>query len=50
MQGRFAPEQLAANTEQAMAVSAREAELELLTLDVQLVEASGPGAVPRCHA
>jgi hypothetical protein len=31
MQGRFAPEQVAANTEQAMAVAAREAELELLT-------------------
>jgi hypothetical protein len=32
MQSRFAPEQVAANTEQAIAVSAREAELELLTL------------------
>ena len=30
--GRFAPEQVAANTQQAIAVSAREAELELLTL------------------
>lgn len=32
MLGRFAPEQVAANTEQAIAVAAREAELELLTL------------------
>jgi len=32
MQGRFAPEQIAANTEVAIAVAAREAELELLTL------------------
>jgi hypothetical protein len=32
MQGRFAPEQLAANTELAIAAAAREAELELLTL------------------
>jgi hypothetical protein len=32
MQGRFAPEQVAANTEQAIAIAAREAELELLTL------------------
>jgi hypothetical protein len=32
MFGRFAPEQVAANTEQAIAVAAREAELELLTL------------------
>jgi hypothetical protein len=32
MQSRFAPEQLAADTEQAMSISAREAELELLTL------------------
>jgi hypothetical protein len=31
MQGRFAPEQVAANTEQAISVAAREAELELLT-------------------
>ncbi len=31
MQSRFAPEQVAANTQQAIAVSAREAELELLT-------------------
>jgi hypothetical protein len=32
MQGRFAPEQVAANTDLAIAVAAREAELELLTL------------------
>jgi hypothetical protein len=32
MQSRFAPEQVAANTQQAVAVTAREAELELLTL------------------
>ena len=32
MQGRFAPEQIAANTDAAIAVAAREAELELLTL------------------
>ncbi|HUD18583.1 MAG TPA: major capsid protein [Acidimicrobiales bacterium] len=32
MQSRFAPEQVAANTQQAIAVSARQAELELLTL------------------
>ena len=32
MQSRFAPEQIAANTQQAVAISAREAELELLTL------------------
>ena len=32
MESRFAPEQVAANTQQAIAVSAREAELELLTL------------------
>jgi hypothetical protein len=32
MQGRFAPEQLAANTDLGIAVAAREAELELLTL------------------
>jgi hypothetical protein len=32
MQSRFAPEQVAANTEQAMAVTARQAELNLLTL------------------
>ena len=32
MQSRFAPEQVAANTQQAIAVSAREAELNLLTL------------------
>jgi hypothetical protein len=32
MQGRFAPEQIAANTDQAIAIAAREAELELLTL------------------
>ena len=32
MFGRFAPEQVAANTEQALSVAAREAELELLTL------------------
>jgi hypothetical protein len=32
MQGRFAPEQLAANTEIAMSIAAREAELETLTL------------------
>ena len=32
MQSRFAPEQVAANTEQAIATAAREAELELLTL------------------
>ena len=32
MFGRFAPEQIAANTEQALAVAAREAELEILTL------------------
>jgi hypothetical protein len=31
MQARFAPEQLAANTQQALAVSARQAELQLLT-------------------
>jgi hypothetical protein len=31
MQGRFAPEQVAANTELALAAAAREAELELLT-------------------
>jgi hypothetical protein len=31
MQGRFAPEQVAANTDQAIAVAAREAELNLLT-------------------
>ncbi|MDE1904828.1 MAG: major capsid protein [Rhodospirillales bacterium] len=31
MESRFAPEQVAANTQQAIAVSAREAELELLT-------------------
>jgi hypothetical protein len=32
MQGRFAPEQIAANTDLAIAVAARDAELELLTL------------------
>lgn len=32
MSARFAPEQVAADTEQAIAISAREAELELLTL------------------
>jgi len=32
MQGRFAPEQVAANTDLALSVAAREAELELLTL------------------
>jgi hypothetical protein len=32
MQGRFAPEQIAANTDVAIASAAREAELELLTL------------------
>ena len=32
MQSRFAPEQIAANTDLAIAVAAREAELELLTL------------------
>jgi hypothetical protein len=32
MESRFAPEQVAANTQQAIASSAREAELELLTL------------------
>jgi len=32
MQSRFAPEQVAANTQQAMAISAREAELNLLSL------------------
>jgi hypothetical protein len=32
MQSRFAPEMVAANTEQAIATAAREAELELLTL------------------
>lgn len=32
MQGRFAPEQIAANTNVAIAAAAREAELELLTL------------------
>ncbi len=32
MQGRFAPEQIAANTDVALAVAAREAELELQTL------------------
>jgi hypothetical protein len=32
MAARFAPEQIAANTQQAIAISAREAELELLTL------------------
>ncbi|HEV3265006.1 MAG TPA: major capsid protein [Acidimicrobiales bacterium] len=32
MSARFAPEQVAANTQQAIAISAREAELELLTL------------------
>ena len=32
MQGRFAPEQIAANTDLAVDVAAREAELELLTL------------------
>ncbi len=32
MQSRFAPEQVAANTEQAIATAAREAELELLSL------------------
>lgn len=32
MQSRFAPEQVAANTEQAVAAAAREAELELLAL------------------
>jgi hypothetical protein len=32
MQGRFAPEQVAANTDVAISVAAREAELELLTL------------------
>jgi hypothetical protein len=32
MQGRFAPEQIAAQTDLAIAVAAREAELELLTL------------------
>jgi len=31
MQSRFAPEQIASNTEQAIAISAREAELNLLT-------------------
>ncbi len=32
MESRFAPEQIAANTQQAIAITAREAELELLTL------------------
>ena len=32
MQGRFAPEQISANTDLAISVAAREAELELLTL------------------
>jgi hypothetical protein len=32
MESRFAPEQVAANTQQAIAITAREAELELLTL------------------
>ena len=32
MEARFAPEQVASNTQQAIAVSARQAELELLTL------------------
>jgi len=32
MQSRFFPEQIAANTDQAIAIAAREAELELLTL------------------
>ena len=41
MQGRFAPEQVAANTQQAIAVGAREAELELLTLMYSGVKA-GP--------
>lgn len=49
MQGRFAPEQLAANTDVAMSVAAREAELELLTLmansTVQIKAAEYLGAV-----
>ena len=49
MQGRFAPEQIAANTEAAIAVAAREAELELLTLMYGASKQVKPDAVPRRH-
>ena len=47
--GRFAPEQVAANTEVAIAVAAREAEFELLTLMYNDVQAGQPEPVPRRH-
>ena len=50
MISRFAPEQVAANTEQAIATAAREAELNLLGKMYTAVEADPPEAVPRRHA